>query len=423
MSYADDVAAPLSADLSKYTRNWFVNEADLCGDVFVLKRNSADAGEDLSVDASSLNNYIESATIVGKTLVLAYNSDRFAPLSIDIADFIKDYYIADAKLCADSKLHLKYNADLDDIVVDLHDLDDKIVDIKQENDTIQFHRTNGTLPVINLSKYVNNNLKTMHIHGNSLVLKFDDGRTKDVSLDKFDKHIAGYAVDENCLSLYYNDNKGSIAIDKSKFGKNVSAARIEDNVLWLDYNDRSDSISVSLPVAPNAYISSGKTVDGKLVIEYEDKSKNVSIDTIQLSNAEVIDNKLKLSLTNHDPIVVNLAQFANTISDVEYTNNNIILNFANGRHTTLDLSKFNMFINNAYVGDSTNANKLILTYNNPVRPHLEINLDKFDKYIADASIENGNIVAKYNNDKGKAFKIPLDDINYELTSGAVDDDN
>ena len=263
----------------------------------------------------------------------------------------------------------------------------------------------------------------MHIHGNALVLKFDDGRTKDVSLDKFDKYIAGYAVDENCLSLYYNDNKGSIAIDKSKFGKNVSAARIEDNVLWLDYNDRSDSISVSLPVAPNAYISSGKTIDGKLVIEYEDKSKNVSIDTIQLSNAEVIDNKLKLSLTNHDPIVVNLAQFANTISDVEYTNNNIILNFANGRHTTLDLSKFNMFINNAYVGDSTNANKLILTYNNPVRPHLEINLDKFDKYIADASIENGNIVAKYNNDKGKAFKIPLDDINYELTSGAVDDDN
>ena len=208
MRYADDVAAPLSADLSRYTRNWFVNEATLCGDVIVLKRNSADAGDDLSVDASSLNNYIESATIVGKTLVLSYNSGRLLPLSIDIADFIKDYYIADAKLCADSKLHLKYNADLDDIVVDLHDLDDKIVDIKQENDTIQFHRTNGTLPVVNLSKYVNNNLSTMHIHGNALVLKFDDGRTKDVSLDKFDKYIADASIENGNIVAKYNNDKG-----------------------------------------------------------------------------------------------------------------------------------------------------------------------------------------------------------------------
>ena len=74
----------MSADLSRYTRNWFVNEATLCGNVIVLKRNSVDAGEDLSVDASSLNNYIESATIVGKTLVLAYNSDRLLPLSINL---------------------------------------------------------------------------------------------------------------------------------------------------------------------------------------------------------------------------------------------------------------------------------------------------------------------------------------------------
>ena len=286
MRYADDVAAPLSADLSRYTRNWFVNEADLCGDVIVLKRNSADAGDDLSVDASSLNNYIKSATIVGKTLVLAYNSDRFAPLSIDIADFIKDYYIADAKLCADSKLHLKYNADLDDIVVDLHDLDDKIVDIKQVNDTIQFYRTNGILPAINLSKYVNNNLKTMHIHGNALVLKFDDGRTKDVSLDKFDKWLSSYTADENNLYLMYNNNKDYLTIRKS----DIAAALVDvyvdsDNIIHHQLNDGTD---IKIPISRLNYELTSGVVDdsNNICLKFTNGKDDVVIDANKIKSTD-----------------------------------------------------------------------------------------------------------------------------------------
>lgn len=110
MSYADDVAAPLSADLSRYTRNWFVNEATLCGDVIVLKRNSADAGDDLSVDASSLNNYIANANIVNSTLVLSYNTDRLAPLSIDTCQLkVLDTYISAIELDDKDNLVFDYN--------------------------------------------------------------------------------------------------------------------------------------------------------------------------------------------------------------------------------------------------------------------------------------------------------------------------
>ena len=110
MRYADDVAAPLSADLSRYTRNWFVNEADLCGNVIVLKRNSADAGEDLSVDASSLNNYIANANIVNSTLVLSYNTDRLAPLSIDTCQLkVLDTYISAIELDDKDNLVFDYN--------------------------------------------------------------------------------------------------------------------------------------------------------------------------------------------------------------------------------------------------------------------------------------------------------------------------
>lgn len=402
MRYADDVAAPLSADLSRYTRNWFVNEADLCGDVIILKRNSADAGDDLSVDASSLNNYIKSATIVGKTLVLAYNSDRFAPLSIDIADFIKDYYIADAKLCADSKLHLKYNADLDDIVVDLHDLDDKIVDIKQENDTIQFHRTNGTLPVINLSKYVNNNLKTMHIHGNSLVLKFDDGRTKDVSLDKFDKWLSSYTSDENNLYLMYNNNKDYLTIRKSDIAAALVNVYVDsDNIMHHRLNDGTD---IKIPVSRLNYELTSGVVDD---------SNNICLKFTNGKDDVVIDaNKIKSTDTYISSIV--LDDKDNLVFDY---------NRADMMAKAISLHKIakNDYIKSGSYNEDTHY--LTLNYNNPdEKDPLSIYIPAIDDtYVSNGRFDadDKSLVLSYNKDRSD-IRIKMDVLS-AISFDAADD--
>ena len=402
MSYADDVAAPLSADLSRYARNWFVNEADLCGNVIVLKRNSADAGEDLSVDASSLNNYIESATIVGKTLVLAYNSDRFAPLSIDIADFIKDYYIADAKLCADSKLHLKYNADLDDIVVDLHDLDDKIVDIKQENDTIQFRRTNGTLPVINLSKYVNNNLSTMHIHGNALVLKFDDGRTKDVSLDKFDKWLSSYTTDENNLYLMYNNNKGCLTIRKSDIAAALVNVYVDlDNIMHHQLNDGTD---IKIPVSRLNYELTSGVVDdsNNICLKFTNRKDDVVIDASNLKSQDTYISSIILD--DKDNLVFDY-------------------NRADVMAKAVCLHKFakNDYIKSGSYNEDTHY--LTLNYNNPdEKDPLSIYIPAIDDtYVSNGrfNADDKSLVLSYNKDRSD-IRIKMDVLS-AISFDAADD--
>lgn len=427
--HASGNAKDITIDLSRFAKNYYIKSASLNDETLVLKYNSSLVGDNLSVKLNTLNNYIADANIVDKTLVLSYNSDRFQPLSVNVADFIKDYYIKDVKLCSDNKLHFKYNSTDPSLYiepVDLSIFNDHIDNIIQDTtyDTIQFNRTNGkTLPVLNLSKYVNNDITSMHIHGNSLILKFSNGSTKDVSLAKFDKYISTYATDENNLSLLYNDDKGCIVLDKSTISKAIVNAYVEDNIFYFVYSDGTPTLTVDLNDCLT-HVVAGNLIDSTLKLDYSNSTPSISIDLSKLStyvDSAVLDSDAMLSLlynANHAPTVVNLSKLNNEITKSYTSGSNLILEFANKTTRIIDLRDFNRYIASIYL----NGNDLKFVDNSDKT--ITISLDKFDKFIASANVDKKNhkIDFKYNTESD-AFKIDLNDINYELMSGEVDDSN
>ena len=379
------------------------------------------------IDKNDIGKNITAARVEDRVLWLDY-SDGSEPISAALPE-LPNMYVLSGKL-EDGKLVLGYEDGSKNVSVDVSDLNDEYIDsiILGYDKNLHFkYKVDSTKDTtVDLSAFDNELIGHTFV-GNVLSCGFANGKNALIDLCKFDKFTQDISLSSNKLTL--TDNTGSkLTVDLSELDKHVNGYEVVDGVLKFKYKNSDDVLEAQLSDI-NFELTAGIVSDNadNMQLSFSNGKSPVSIDTtklnIHVSSAEIVGSKLKLNMTNHDAVEVDLAQFANELTNVEYTNNNVILNFANGKHTTLDLGKFNMFINNAYLGDSTNENKFVLTYNNPERAHLEVNLDKFDKYVSTASVADGSLVATYNNNKGQAFSIPLAALNYELTSGEVGEDN
>jgi len=185
------------------------------------------------------------------------------------------------------------------------------------------------------------------------------------------------------LSLYYNNDKGCLVLNKAEISKAIVDARIDGNMFYLDYSDGTPSLSVDMTDSLT-HIVDGELKGTNLEFNYSNSTPTLTVDVVKLStyvekveldaNANLILNYNANNL-NHNPITANLNALNNKLIRTDIRESNLYMYFANGDSYVIDLSKFNKYIDDVRINDN------ILRLGNNYGYVLTASLDNYDKYI------------------------------------------
>lgn len=210
----------ISVDTTLLALNDFISQGHLDNETLVLDYNTSKQA--LSIELSSLNTYVDSIDIEDGKLVLKYANGRHAPISTDVNQFIQNWHLSGASFDEDSNvLSLLMNTDqVPSMSVNLSSLakDTYIKDISTDlqNDIVTFiYNDKNVAGNVNLQKYSNDsNLQNVHgVHDRALQFVKGDGSFFNVNLSS----AKSLSINDNVLSLEFNDGKRSLTTDLSKY--------------------------------------------------------------------------------------------------------------------------------------------------------------------------------------------------------------
>ena len=210
----------ISVDTTLLALNDFISKGHLDNETLVLDYNTSKQA--LSIELSSLNTYVDSVDVEDGKLVLKYANGRHAPISTDVNQFMQNWHLSGASFDENSNvLSLLMNTDqVPSMRVNLSSLakDTYIKDISTnlQNDIVTFiYNDKNVAGNVSLQKYRNDsNLQNVHgVHDRALQFVKGDGSFFNVSLSS----AKSLSINDNVLSLEFNDGKRSLTTDLSKY--------------------------------------------------------------------------------------------------------------------------------------------------------------------------------------------------------------
>ena len=365
----------ISVDTTLLALNDFISQGHLDNETLVLDYNTSKQA--LSIELSSLNTYVDSVDVEDGKLVLKYANGRHAPISTDVNQFIQNWHLSGASFDEDSNvLSLLMNTDqVPSMRVNLSSLakDTYIKDISTnlQNDIVTFiYNDKNVAGNVSLQKYRNDsNLQNVHgVHDRALQFVKGDGSFFNVSLSS----AKSLSINDNVLSLEFNDGKRSLTTDLSHLDRKLTSATVDSDSNLLIADNFDNVVSTALPIH-DTYISSAAVIDNSLVLAYND------------------DNLPKLS-TSLSSIIKD-----DTVVTSAYINQDILeISSSNGKTIAVNLAKYNQFVTAFDFNEL--KNELSIVKSNGV--NIAVSLDTLDKNISSVTADDGKLVMKYNNGKG-----------------------
>lgn len=153
----------------------------------------------------------------------------------------------------------------------------------------------------------------MHgVHDRALQFVKGDGSFFNVSLSS----AKSLSINDNVLSLEFNDGKRSLTTDLSHLDRKLTSATVDSDSNLLIADNFDNVVSTALPIH-DTYISSAVVIDNSLVLAYNDDnlpklstslSSIIKDDTV-VTSAYINQDILEISSSNGKTIAVNLAKY------------------------------------------------------------------------------------------------------------------
>ena len=153
----------------------------------------------------------------------------------------------------------------------------------------------------------------MHgVHDRALKFVKGDGSFFNVSLSS----AKSLSINDNVLSLEFNDGKRSLSADLSHLDRKLTSATVDSDSNLLIADNFDNVVSAALPIH-DTYINSASVIDNSLVLAYNDDnlpklstslSSIIKDDTV-VTSAYINQDILEISSSNGKTIAVNLAKY------------------------------------------------------------------------------------------------------------------
>ena len=273
----------ISVDTTLLALNDFISQGHLDNETLVLDYNANKQA--LSIELSSLNTYVDSIDVEDGKLVLKYANGRHAPISTDVNQFMQNWHLSGASFDEDSNvLSLLMNTDqVPSMSVNLSSLakDTYIKDISTDlqNDVVTFiYNDKNVAGNVNLQKYRNDsNLQNVHgVHDRALQFVKGDGSFFNVSLSS----AKSLSINDNVLSLEFNDGKRSLTADLSKYDCYVDglAFNTDTNVLSVRNSNKNVANDLTACLSSLDRYNVSVSIDSSNILKITDNaSSEVSV--------------------------------------------------------------------------------------------------------------------------------------------------
>lgn len=308
LKYNDNEDLTVSADLSKFDRKLSSVNAD--NDVLVIVDNK---GDQLS---TSLRRYTQNDVIdvrlcdSCKTLLIY--RDGGTTLSVDTTEFIKNFFIYDAKV-NDKQLVLSYNTDeFCPLSVDLSQYDCYVDDIAFDDmtKTLSISHNNKNIAedlTVNLSSLDRYN--TSIAIDNDNVIKITDNTGSEIStvLPIHDTYISAIGSNHNNHTLTFDYNTVSpsaFSIDTTEYLRNdwISSGIYSDGKLILKHANEfgirsANDVVIDLPISATVSADAALDINSENAIQNKVVTENFnilsSIFTIDAETSSITSFKMK----------------------------------------------------------------------------------------------------------------------------------
>ena len=212
------------------------------------------------------------------------NTDQVPSMSVNLSSLAKDTYIKD-------------------------------ISTNLQNDIVTFiYNDKNVAGNVSLQKYRNDsNLQNVHgVHDRALQFVKGDGSFFNVSLSS----AKSLSINDNVLSLEFNDDKRSLTADLSHLDRKLTSATVDSDSNLLIADNFDNVVSAALPIH-DTYINSAAVIDNSLVLAYNDDnlpklstslSSIIKDDTV-VTSAYINQDILEISSSNGKTIAVNLAKY------------------------------------------------------------------------------------------------------------------